>query len=156
MAQRDIPLAASPERPHPARLSRSLYPVTGMATARFGDVDANGHLNNVALESLHENTRAAFNQRVFPGVYEPSTRTIRLVLAGIVVHFLAEAHWPADIDTGVGVGRIGRTSYVVSTALFVGDTCISLCDATLVTLRDGPVPIPEQARDVLGAHLLRE
>ena len=75
--------------------------MTGTAIARFGDVDANGHLNNLALESLHENARAEFNDRVFPGIYQPAKRSIRLVSANNVVHFLAEVHWPATIDTGL-------------------------------------------------------
>lgn len=159
IAQHDGPLVGAAARPHPARLSKALYPVTGAAIARFGDVDANGHLNNLALESLHENARAEFNERIFPGVYRPANRSIRLVSANNVVHFLAEVHWPASIDTGLGIGRLGRTSYVVSTALFVGDKCVSLCDTVLVMLGpergDGPIPIPEQARELLGAHLLR-
>jgi acyl-CoA thioester hydrolase len=158
-APRDSTLVGAAARPHPARLSRALYPVAGVAIARFGDVDSNGHLNNLALESLHENARAEFNERIFPGVYQPASRSVRLVSANNVVHFLAEVHWPGNIDTGLGVGRLGRTSYVVSTALFVGDTCVSLCDTVLVMLGEGqgagPIPIPEQARELLNAHLLQ-
>ncbi|MDZ7882553.1 MAG: acyl-CoA thioesterase, partial [Mycobacterium sp.] len=84
------------------------------------------------------------------------TRTIRLVTANNVVHFLAEVHWPSTIETGLGIGRLGRTSYVVSTALFVGEDCVGLCDTVLVMLGDdGPMPIPQEARELLGAHLLR-
>ncbi|MGW0163305.1 acyl-CoA thioesterase [Mycobacterium sp. NPDC003323] len=155
MTQYDQPLAAAAQRPHPSRSSKALYPVTGLAIARFGDVDANGHLNNLALESLHENARAEFNDRIFPGIYQPAARTIRLVSASNVVHFLAEVHWPARIETGLGIGRLGRTSYVVSTALFVGQTCVSLCDTVLVILDDnGPTPIPADARTRLTEYLL--
>jgi acyl-CoA thioester hydrolase len=77
-------------------------------------------------------------------------------VANSVLHYLAEAHWPAAITTGLGVGRIGRTSYVLSTALFVEERCISLCDTVLVALvDDAPVPIPQTAREYLGSHLLR-
>lgn len=156
MTQHETPLVDAASRPHPARSDRSLYPVSGLALARYGDMDANGHVNNLALESMHENARAEFNQHIFPGIYDPATRTIRLVTANNVVHFLAEVHWPARIETGLGIGRLGRTSYVVSTALFVGDNCVGLCDTVLVMLGDdGPIPIPEQARDLLGTYLLR-
>lgn len=149
-------LVPATERPHPARLSKALYPVTGLALARYGDMDANGHVNNLALESVHENARAEFNERIFPGIYNPAARTIRLVTANNVVHFLAEVHWPSTIETGLGIGRLGRTSYVVSTALFIGEDCVGLCDTVLVVLGDdGPIAIPEQARELLGAHLLR-
>lgn len=151
----EIALVAATERPHPARLSKALYPVTGLALARYGDMDANGHVNNLALESMHENARAEFNERIFPGIYDPAVRTIRLVTANNVVHFLAEVHWPARIETGLGIGRLGRTSYVVSTGLFVGETCVGLCDTVLVMLGDdGPLPLPEDARARLGDYLL--
>jgi acyl-CoA thioester hydrolase len=118
-------------------------------------MDANAHLNNLALESLHENARATMNK----GLYPTSMRTgrrLRLVTSQNVVHFLAEAHWPATIQTGAGVGRIGRTSYVASTGLFKAGTCIGVCDAVIVLLGDdGPVPISDEFRAALETALLR-
>jgi acyl-CoA thioester hydrolase len=151
------PLVGVATRPHPARLVAATYPVQGSVEARYGDMDANGHLNNLALESLHENARALLNARVMPGIYDSSARRIRLVSATNVVHFLKEAHWPNTIGTGIGVGRLGRTSFVASTALFIGEDCISLCDTVLVTLGDdGPTPIPDSARAQLEALTLSE
>jgi acyl-CoA thioester hydrolase len=148
-------LVSTAARPHPDRLSPALYPVRNTIEARFGDMDANRHLNNLALEAMHENARAMLNTQVFPGVYTAADRRLRLVAANSVVHFLQESHWPATIHTGIGIGRIGRTSYVASTALFVGDACISLCDTVLVVLdADGPTPIPEHARARLTGLLL--
>ncbi|TQK29563.1 acyl-CoA thioesterase [Arthrobacter sp. SLBN-53] len=155
MSQHDQSLVAPIQRPHPTRSDKALYPVTGLAIARYGDVDANGHVNNLALESLHETARAEFNEQIFPDIYQPASRTVRLVSASNVVHFLAEVHWPATIETGLGIGKLGRTSYVASTALFVGQTCVSLCDTVLVMLDDdGPTPIPDEARERLGGYLL--
>jgi acyl-CoA thioester hydrolase len=149
-------LVATTGRPHPARSRLEVYPVTGKSQARYADMDVNAHLNNVAIESLHEDARAALNARVFPGVHDPRARQLRLVTSQNVVHFLAEAHWPAVIETGVGIGRIGRTSFVASSALFGNGVCISVCDAVLVAVGDdGPVPIPDFARDVLGDLRLR-
>lgn len=149
------PLVSFAPRPHPARLDVATYPVHGDVAARFGDMDANGHLNNVALESLHENTRAAFNRRLYPGAYDLATRTHRLVTATIVVHYLREAPWPAVLRTGIGVGHIGRTSFVASSALFLDDACVSLCDTVLVLLDgDGPAPIPAEVRAGLEASRL--
>ena len=60
------------------------------------------------------------NRTLFPDIYDVATRRLRLVTSQNAVHFLAEAHWPAQIRTGAGVGRIGRTSFVASTGLFIG------------------------------------
>lgn len=150
------PLISTAPRPHPARLAPATYPVRSFIDARYGDMDANGHLNNLALESLHENSRATLNARVFPGVYNQVSRRQRIVTAANVVHFLAEAHWPATIETAVGIGRLGRTSFVAATALFIDGACISLCDTVLVILDDdGPTPIPDDARTELAALQLR-
>ncbi|WFS11031.1 acyl-CoA thioesterase [Rhodococcus aetherivorans] len=143
-------------RPHPERLHPGMYPLMGATQARYADMDANAHLNNLALESLHEDARAVLNARAFPGIYSPQDRQLRLVTSQNAVHFLGEAHWPAVLDTGVGVGRIGRTSFVASSALFRDGVCISVCDTVLVALgAEGPVPIPASAREILQGLQLR-
>ena len=137
------------------RLKLDSYPVVDEIAARYGDMDANAHLNNLALESLHENARATMNQRLFPRAYQAGERPFRLVTSQNAVHFLAEAHWPALIQTGAGVGRIGRTSYIASTGLFIDGTCIGVCDTVLVLLgKDGPTPIPDEFRAALEAVVL--
>ena len=137
------------------RLRLDSYPVVDAIQARYGDMDSNAHLNNLALESLHENARATMNQSLFPDIYDATTRRLRLVTSQNAVHFLAEAHWPATIQTGAGVGRIGRTSFVASTGLFVDGTCVGVCDTVLVLLGDdGPVPIPDDRLAALETMLL--
>lgn len=144
------PLVSTVPRPHPARLAATSYPVHDSIDARFADMDANRHLNNVALETLHENTRATLNRRIFTSAYDRESPGLRIVTSTIVVHYLHEAPWPALIHTAIGIGHVGRTSYVASTALFHDDACISLCDTVLVLIDDdGPTPIPDDAR----AHL---
>ena len=134
-------------RPHESRLRLDTYPVADVVQARYGDMDANGHLNNLALEALHENARATMNLGLFPDIYDVAARRLRLVTSQNTVHFLAEAHWPAVIHTGAGVGRIGRTSFVASTGLFIEDSCIGVCDTVLVLLGDdGPVPLSDDDR----------
>lgn len=136
------------------RLRIESYPVISEVQARYGDMDANAHLNNLALESMHENARATMNRGLLAEAYRPGGR-YRLVTSQNAVHFLAEAHWPATIATGAGVGRIGRTSYIASTGLFLGGTCIGVCDTVLVLLdADGPTPIPDGFRSALERVLL--
>src|SRR5262245_24536455 len=144
-------------RPHPERCTLSVYPVVETKTARYSDMDVNGHLNHLALEALHEDARAGINEQYVPGTYDPSKQTLRLVTSQNVVHFMAEAHWPARIQVGIGIGGIGRTSLVVSSALFLEEHCISVCDMTLVLVGDaGPVVIPEDTREVMRKLMLRK
>ena len=141
-------------RPHPGRKRVSIYPITKEISSRYADLDPNGHLNNVALESMHEDVRATLNAQVFPGVYSGSGPRLRIVNSQTIVHFLAEAHWPCVIEAGIGVTRVGRSSFVLSSALFDGDRCISLCDSVMVAVLDGPVPLSEEARaGLLGVRV---
>jgi acyl-CoA thioester hydrolase len=148
-------LTTTAARPDPLRLTLECYPFVDEIATRYGDMDANAHINNLALESLHENARATMNQRLYPAAYRAGTRRFRLVTSQNAVHFLAEAHWPVTIQTGAGVGRIGRTSFIASTGLFVAGECIGVCDTVLVMLGDdGPEPIPAEFRAALQSALL--
>lgn len=149
------PLISTVPRPHPARLTAASYPVHNWIEARFGDMDVNGHLNNVALETMHEDTRANLNRRVFSSVYNDASRSLRIVTSTVIVHYLREAPWPALLRSAVGIGHVGRTSYVASTALFLEEACISLCDTVLVLLdANGPTPIPDDVRTRLTSLTL--
>lgn len=142
-------------RPDPARMHLSVYPMTKTISSRYADLDPNGHLNNVALTAMHEDIRATLNNQIFPLIRNPDADAVRLLISQNVVHFLAEAHWPATIEAAIGVARIGRTSFVVSSALFVDQRCISLSDTVVVTAQDRPVPLSEAARAELSSLLLR-
>ena len=137
------------------RLRLDSYPVVDSVQVRYADLDTNAHVNNLALESMHENARALMNRSLIPDIYDTSTRRLRLVTSQNTVHFLAEVFWPAVVQTGAGVGRIGRTSFVASTGLFVDDTCVGVCDTVLVLLDDnGPTPIPDENRALMQALML--
>jgi acyl-CoA thioester hydrolase len=147
MSHPDGELCQSAGRPDPRRADVDIYPLVVETQGRYGDMDANGHVNNLALEALHEDVRARLNATVLPGIYDPGQRRFRLVSAQNVVHFLSESSWPSVFRAGVGVGRIGTSSFVASSALFVDERCISTCDTVLVVVDDdGPRPLPEQAR----------
>ena len=149
-------LTTTAPRPDPLRLRLDSYPIVDEVAARYGDMDVNAHLNNLALESMHENARATMNRRLFPAAYRAGERRLRLVTSQNAVHFLAEAHWPAVIQTGAGVGRIGRTSFTASTGLFLGGACIGVCDTVLVLLGDeGPMALPGEFRAALETVVLR-
>ncbi len=119
-------------------------------------MDADAHLNNLAPESLHENARATMNQRLYPEAYRAGSRRLRLVTSQNAVHFLAEAQWPVTIQTGAGVGRIGRRSFIASTGLFLDGACTGICDTVLVMLGDdGPEPTRDGFRALLQYAMLK-
>jgi acyl-CoA thioester hydrolase len=153
----DPTIVSTTERPHPLRVRLDAYPIIRSLSPRYGDMDANRHLNNIALQAMHEDSRADLNARAFTGLYESGSHDIRIVTSQTVVHFLAEAHWPDPLISAIGIGRIGRSSFVASSALFRQGACVSVCDTVLVAVTDaGPVAIPDKSREVLRSLLLRE
>lgn len=65
------------------------WSLPGRIAARYGDMDADAHLNNLALEPLHETARATMKQRLYPEAYRTGSRRLRLVTSQNAVHFLA-------------------------------------------------------------------
>lgn len=142
-------------KPDAARLSQETYPVFVTVPSRFRDLDTLGHINNVAIGSFYEEGRASLNRTVFP----PQTRHahgMRLLIADVHIAYLAEAHYPGDIEVGAGILRIGSSSYTIALALFQKGRCVGTCETVLVNT-DGtkPAPIPDEGRAALERYKLK-
>jgi acyl-CoA thioester hydrolase len=140
-------------KPEPHRLVRAAYPYFRRVIARFSDMDAEGHLNNVALASFYEDGRVSFLHEL---AGKDRGTAFRFVIASIRISYLAEAHYPGDYDVGLGVTRFGNTSFDIGCALFLGETCVGVCDTTQVTIgAQGPISVPEPLRRALYSRRLR-
>jgi acyl-CoA thioester hydrolase len=139
-------------KPHPSRLQRAAYPYFRRVIARFSDMDAERHLNNVALASFYEDGRVSFLHDL---AGEERGKSFRFVIAHIAISYLAEAHYPGDYDVGLGVTRFGNTSFDVGAGLFIGDACVGVCDTTQVVIgANGPIAIPQTLREALQKKVL--
>ncbi|WP_164156809.1 acyl-CoA thioesterase [Sandarakinorhabdus rubra] len=138
----------------PARRDKTAYPASLTLETRFADMDVNGHLNNVAIARLFEETRVRFNR----GHAAPAgQRRSSFVVARVAIDYLAEGNYPAPVTVTYAIARIGSSSFTVAMAAFQDEQCIALCDSVLVH-RDpetGPAPIPPALRTRLEAHALR-
>ncbi|MFW5661453.1 MAG: acyl-CoA thioesterase [Oceanicaulis sp.] len=142
-------------KPDPARLKPDAYPLRVTVPARFRDLDTLGHINNVAIGSFYEEGRAALNRTAFP----PETRhkhKMRMLIADVHIAYLAEAHYPGDIEVRAGILKLGRTSYTIALALFQNGACVGVCETVLVnTDGEKPAEIPDEGRQALEALKLR-
>ena len=140
-------------KPEPHRLVRASYPYFRKVIARFSDMDVEGHLNNVALASFYEDARVSF---LHDRAGEERGKSFRFVIASIRISYLAEAHYPGEYDVGLGVTRFGNTSFDIGCGLFLGETCVGVCDTTQVTIGSGgPIKIPGALHSALEGRLLR-
>ncbi len=141
--------------PGPDRRTLASYPYAVEIPPRFGDMDALRHLNNVALARIYEEARVRFTTAIdLHRLRDPGHRT---VVAEVGIRYLLQAYYPGLLTAGMGVLRIGRSSYTYGAALFQDGRCVGLGDTRLVyiNVEDGrPRPLPEALRAVLAAHPL--
>ena len=121
---------------------RSIYPHWCTDTVRFSDQDAAGHINNVALCAYLETARLTFMRDL--GMMASAEDGVRGISAGMTVSFLAESHWPGQVELGTGVMRIGTSSITVGSAAFKDGACIAAAEMTVVRLQ-GKTPHPIDA-----------
>jgi acyl-CoA thioester hydrolase len=139
-------------KPELFRLRRAAYPFFRTVPARFGDMDEEGHLNNVALAGFYEEARVSFLRH---HLQSKDGHAFRFVIANMNISYLAEAHYPGDYDVGVGVSKIGHSSFGLGAGLFLGEVCLGVMDTVqVVIVDDKPSGIPAALREKLGRHEL--
>lgn len=131
---------------------------------RWGDMDAFGHVNHAVFFTYCESARIAFfaavdtdglaaaagpGQRLGPGLVSAS------------LDFRRQVRYPADLDVGVRVGRIGGKSYTLDYGLFVAGDDEVVAEGTSVVVwvdyaaRGGlgeALALPDALRRRLEAH----
>lgn len=113
---------------------------------RFCDLDPLGHVNNNAIGTYFENARAFFFREVTP---EWPHGSQFFVLGRIAIDFRRELHLPASLRIGTGVVSLGRTSMILSNALFRGEDGLAHCESVSVWIDQEsrkPTEIPADLR----------
>jgi acyl-CoA thioester hydrolase len=132
---------------------RDTYRIWGTERVRYSDTDAQGHVNNVSFAAYLETGRTVLAQAC--GLPIGLDSGMHTVLARVEIDYRAELHWPAGLDLGSTVLRIGRSSVTVIQGIFHGDICVATGREVLVmvdTATGRSAPLPEELR----ARLLRE
>jgi acyl-CoA thioester hydrolase len=142
-------------KPHPSRLDPLIYPHTIDVQARFADIDPQWHLNNVRIAELYQEGRISFNRALSHEFDLEHRQGRRVLVARQSIDYLGEIQWPGLISVGVGVSRVGGTSFSLGLAMFQHGKCVGVSDAVLVyALQQGPARIPDRLREVLEAKML--
>jgi len=129
------------------RLSLERYPLRLTLQTRYGDMDANAHLNNVAIARLVEEARVRFHYAVKVRVASTDPSGIMIVHAAI--DYLGEGAYPGDVEAGVAVAGIGGSSYRLAIGLFQNGKAFALADSVMVNLgedRSGSAPVGAELR----------
>lgn len=103
---------------------------------RFGELDALGHVNNVAYMSWFEVVRIHYFRNYGLSDYKSADRP-RLVLANANVTYKAEMHLGQDYIATARTAQFGNTSFTMEYAVY-GDTLHATGSAVIVQLnQDG-------------------
>lgn len=132
------------DRPTHAR--RAEFTFFECITLRYADNDANGHVNNAHYYSFFDTAVEGYLR----------DRKLRQVLAGDIstpvvassCRYFEEIAYPATIEVGVRVDRVGRTSITYVVAIFVNDETIARAQGTFTTVATSrqtgrPVEVPQ-------------
>jgi acyl-CoA thioester hydrolase len=122
----DGPASVRPER-DPARLVREAYPFRLDVRTRFGDLDTNRHVNNVALAAWYLDGLAELHTDVLG--YPTGGPLDGLSPSTLQVEYLAEVRYPGIYQLRVGVLDLDETTVRYACGLFDGSRCIGLADA---------------------------
>ena len=120
-------------------------------TVRWGDMDALGHVNNVKFFTYDEQARLLYFDAI--GTVVPDFwKSSGLILARIGCYFLEQVRFPAQLDVGLRVARIGRSSMETEASMFLGDKPVAITKATVVWfdyLNQKSAAVPEVVREFI-------
>ena len=134
------------------------HPVSVAIPVQWGDMDAFGHVNNARIFSWFESARIALFQRIGVAIGGPSE--LGPILATTTCDFLRPVVFPATVQIGVRVARVGETSigmeYEVTDAGASDGTATVYARGTsvavLIDFRSmQKVRVPDAVRDAIAA-----
>ena len=137
----------------PDLASRKSYRYWYQEKLRFSDTDMIGHVNNVAFAALMESGRTNFTRS---GVIENLPGHVQVVMRRMELDYIAELHWPAEIDIGCRLLRLGSSSFAIGSGIFHGEVCAASAVTTLVMIDKTTrraTPIPDEVRSGMQQHV---
>ncbi|MFT4026451.1 MAG: acyl-CoA thioesterase [Novosphingobium sp.] len=142
-------------KPDPALLDPARYPFRSEIETRFGDLDLNQHINNVALAQLCEESRVRFHKA--SGYHAAlATGGVGAMVASLTIEFLGQGYYPEPVTAHVAAERLGNSSYSLVKLIRQGDRTVVFARATMVVMKDNaPVPIPQVFRESVQPWMFR-
>lgn len=125
---------------------------TTVIPVRWGDMDAEGHVNNTGCFRFMEETRMRWVSGMGLPTQPPHPV---IVLLNAACHYLQPLPYPATVEVALAIGRLGRTSVQTHYTLRHVEADIVCAEgfATLVwydTATRKAVPLPPQIRTACG------
>jgi len=112
---------------------RGIYGFVTSEHLRFADVDANGHINNVAFLQLLESARVSYLRQIVRVGLPP----FRLVVGRLEVDFKRQMFYPGSATACARLIDVHDRKCVVAQALFDGEgNCTAVLKVIMVSLNE--------------------
>lgn len=118
-------------RHDPIHLLQSSYAFAASVATRYGDLDPQAHINNVAVASIYEEGRSQFLRWLVENAeltLEPPNRMI----AQVTINYVAQLYYPSTLTVAASILQIGRSSYRIGQSIFQDGKCSGLCETVVV------------------------
>ncbi len=136
-------------KPAPYRLNPANYPFSIEVPPRFGDLDVNRHINNVAFARYFEEGRVRFQRETKAGGHFDDVRGF---IVSVTIDYLAEGGYPEVVTIGAGFGPAGKSSWQILLVAFQSNRCIATCDSILAARNEnGAAEIGDEWRAMIEA-----
>jgi acyl-CoA thioester hydrolase len=118
---------------------------------RWGDLDSLGHVNNAVFFTFDEQARLEYFEAaadVVDGLWSRQG----LILARIGADFVKQLRYPATLEIGLRIARLGRSSMETEGAVFDQGELVAATQGVVVWFDyelQKPAPIPETLRQLI-------
>lgn len=137
-------------RPEAYELEIKNFPFTVELSTRFGDTDVLGHINNVAIAGLFEESRVKFGMFSRNSAFEEMSSFGAVVTASVIINYLGEVFYPDPVTIAVGVDKIGKSSHTLSCLMIQNSKPVAHNRTVLVQFSDnGSTVLPQELVDML-------
>jgi acyl-CoA thioester hydrolase len=107
------------------------FPYRLTDNVRYADLDPNQHVNNAVYATYFETGRVTLMKDRSYGLMPEG---FAWIMVRLDMHFRAELRWPGQIEMGLGVAKLGRTSVTFDQVVFSEGRCVASAQATNVLI----------------------
>ncbi|HBR96735.1 MAG TPA: acyl-CoA thioesterase [Gammaproteobacteria bacterium] len=123
---------------------------------RWGDCDMLGHVNNTLFLRYIESARIAYIEEVMHSDLLPGAQ-VGWVIADLHCNFRGQLHYPAKLETGSRITRVGSSSATIEAAIFANGEPAPVFTSTAVIVwcdyQEGKsLRIPDRIREAIRGH----
>ena len=124
---------------------------------RFGDLDANAHLNNVVFLRYFETARIAFVRELLPE-HSPATPDkggYGVIFAECHINYRSPVYFDEEVATECSIGEVRRSAFQVLFTMRVGDRVAAEGYGWLVGFdyqAEAAAPLPERFKSILESQ----